>query len=371
MDRASLRVLHVVCAGRWASEEATPAPLLRALRTQRGLDNRIALVADGTPVAAPDDDVIVIDHRGHTLARHLRSIRTLAALHPDVVHVHGRRERVLGTWVALRTRSTPVYSVHEREHGVTGAWLRVLCGRMQRNVVCHSPTQGRRLAARAGLCVSVIEPGADVRALDAQAALPVDLALAGDGFHVAFVGPLTAEARLDMALATAWRLARDLSGRFHLHVFGHGETRAACEAFVHRHGLCARVAFHGHREPLAPWLARMNALLWCADEAVTPARVLEAMVLGVPVVARACGDVARLLGFGTRGTLVYEHAPHAYAAALGSLPAHPELARGRAAAAREHARRHCDLGRVAQRYTMLYHSLNAARHGQSLGVCYL
>lgn len=376
MDQASLRILHIVCASRWAAGNPPQSALIDALHTQPGLDNRIVLLADDAALCSVDNDrVMVIDQREGTLVQRWKTLPALVAQRPDVVHAHGCAEGPLCMWVTLRARSTPLHSMHNRIRSNRGGALHraadILWNCTHVNVVCDSHALAARLIPRARSHVSVIEPGIDVQALDTQAACAAPLDFADDSFQVAFVGPLCDEMRLDMALATTWLLAQDRPGRFRLHVFGQGETRPHCEAFVQRHDLDASVIFHGHTPVLAPWLARMDALLWCGETQASPAGVLEAMMLGVPVVAHATHDMARLLGFGAYGTLVHEHAPHAYADSLVALEAHPGRARERATVTREYARGHYDISRVAQRYATLYHTLHAARRSPAPGVCYI
>ncbi|HEX8392524.1 MAG TPA: glycosyltransferase family 4 protein [Longimicrobium sp.] len=91
---------------------------------------------------------------------------------------------------------------------------------------------------------------------------------------------------------------------------------------------------------------RMPALLAACDAAPVPqrdtasaraqlpAKALEAMAMGVPVVATAVGDLPELLGGGVRGWLVPPDDPAALAAALAAVAARPAEAAGRARAAR-------------------------------------
>lgn len=65
-----------------------------------------------------------------------------------------------------------------------------------------------------------------------------------------------------------------------------------------------------------------------------PAKALEAMAMGVPVVGTSVGDLPEVLGGGERGWLVPPDDPAALAAALQSIAANPAEAARRGAAAR-------------------------------------
>ncbi|MCK9529696.1 MAG: glycosyltransferase [Gammaproteobacteria bacterium] len=363
MDDDVLRVLHVVSAQRWQAEDSALPAFLRALQGQPGIHNEI-LVTGSQEDAAAGRQVFASAVRAATPRR----------TRPHIVHLHGGDAAPLGAGIALRTRSALLLGIEE-ERDLSSGWrgglmrgITALCIRKPTGVVCTSPSLAERTSAHTRAGISVIEPSIDLAALDAQrASVPAPM----DGaFHVALIGPFTEARRLDMALAAAYLLARDQPGRFHFHVIGEGESLARCTAFVQRHGLANAVHFHGHQAPLAPWLARMHALLWCPDRDCAATRVLEAMALGVPVVAHAVGGLPHLLGGGTCGTLVTEHAPYAYACAIAALAADPATRVRRAEAAARRVRSHHEVAGVVKRYAALYRSLDAVRQ-KTLDVCYL
>ncbi len=362
MDDDTLRVLHLVSAQRWQAEESALPVLLRTLQGQPGVHNEVL-------VTGSQEDAATVRHvfaSGVCAATRRRT-------YPHIVHLHGCDAGPLGAFIALRTRSAILLGIeHERDlsPGWRGGLIRgisALCIRKPAGVVCTSPSLAERTSTR----TSVIEPGIDVTAVTAIEAQGAPAPVPTDGvFHVALVGPFTENRRLDMALAAAYLLARDQPGQFHFHVIGQGESLARCTAFVHRHGLADVVHFHGRQAPLAPWLTRMHALLCCADRECAATRVLEAMALGVPVVAHAVGGLPHLLGGGACGTLVTEHAPYAYACAIAALAADPATRVRRAEAAARRVRSHYEVAGVAKRYVALYRSLDAVRQ-KTLDVCYL
>ncbi len=378
MDRASLRVLHLVSAERWRADDASLPALLRTLQARSDVHSDVIVLTGRDDVPQTHEARLTLIPDKRSLPRRLRAVEQCALpTPPHIVHAHGCRESLLGAWIAFRARGAMLRTVEDdsaHPAGWRGGLLRSVdpfCGRAHRNVVCASPRLGAQLARRhRELCVSVIAPGVEVKTLREQACRPVTEPMSGDQFHVALVGPFDPPRRLDMALATAYTLARDHPGRFCFHAFTDEQSLVTYAPFVERHRLTCCIRFHALPSPLAPWLARMNALLWCPDTDTVPSRVIEAMVLGVPVVAHAVGGVPELLGFGTYGTLVNQHWPQAYADALAGIAANPVQAAHRSKAAAEYATRAHDIARVADRYVSLYRSLGASRHG-ALDVCYL
>lgn len=109
----------------------------------------------------------------------------------------------------------------------------------------------------------------------------------------------------------------------------------------------ARTRLGGRFHALGPLPNReMPALLAAVDaapvpqrpgavaEAQLPAKALEAMAMGVPVVGTRVGDIPEILGEGARGWLVPADDAAALAAAFGEIRAAPDEARRRADAAR-------------------------------------
>lgn len=98
---------------------------------------------------------------------------------------------------------------------------------------------------------------------------------------------------------------------------GDGETRAAVEAEVARTGLGDRVRFAGPvSDPLAFWRGCDVAVL-LSDHEGSPNALIEAALLGRPLVATAVGGIPDLVGDG--GLLVGLDDPAATAAALSRL----------------------------------------------------
>ena len=123
-------------------------------------------------------------------------------------------------------------------------------------------------------------------------------------------------------------------------LLGEGEERTALEAQASSLGLHDRVFLPGYQPNPYPLLARAEAFVLSSRHEGLPTVILEAMSLGVPVVAFDCPfGPADILDTGCYGLLVPAEQPDAMADAISNLLASGEL--------REHFRE-LGLGRAMQ-----------------------
>ena len=85
--------------------------------------------------------------------------------------------------------------------------------------------------------------------------------------------------------------------------------------------------------------------------------VLEALALGVPVIAHAAGAIPELLGEGRYGLLVTEQLPTAYAAAVFAFLTDVQNHRRQAAQGHSHALTRYSSERMSQDYASICRTL--------------
>ena len=104
-------------------------------------------------------------------------------------------------------------------------------------------------------------------------------------------------------------------------VFGDGPERKALQSRAQRLGIADRVSFMGHVPDPALQIGRADAFLLSSDYEGVPAVLLEALAVGLPVIATQCSAAMRsLLGDGALGRLVPVGDVQAFAAALADAP---------------------------------------------------
>lgn len=217
--------------------------------------------------------------------------RWLAAERPDLVHAHNVKASAVAAAASGRSRVPVVTTVHGLPHYRLAA--RIL-GRSSDRVVAVSGHVGTQLVS-AGLRadrLDVIE--------NAVAPLPVRnrqrarrrLGLADDVPVVVCIARLARQKRHDL-LIEAWP---HVGGDALLLVVGDGPTRPELEAAVGSAGLSSRVRLLGRRQDVDWLLAAADLAVLATDWEGLPVSLLEAMTVGVPVLASRVGGVEEALG---------------------------------------------------------------------------
>jgi glycosyltransferase involved in cell wall biosynthesis len=137
-------------------------------------------------------------------------------------------------------------------------------------------------------------------------------------------------------------------------VVGDGPDRPSVEAEVRRLGLQDAVTLAGTREDVPALLARADVFALSSRSEGAPLSILEAMAVGLPVVASRVGGVPELVVDGETGLLVPPGDPAAMADALGRLLADAGLRRRLGAAGRARAQRCFDVRRQRQDHLACY-----------------
>jgi glycosyltransferase involved in cell wall biosynthesis len=151
------------------------------------------------------------------------------------------------------------------------------------------------------------------------------------------VGRLSPEKRVCDLIVAAAHL-RDMGCRFELHLFGDGPMRSEIESLLANMDLRGRVRLHGFK-PHAEVMERVAAshlLVHAAELETFGLALIEAMGLGLPVVAARSSGAADVVIDGETGFLVPCRAPRELAEQIARLAAAPALRQrlGRAAKAR-------------------------------------
>ena len=118
-------------------------------------------------------------------------------------------------------------------------------------------------------------------------------------------------------------------------------------------GLAGRYRLLGHRTDVLPLLAASDVFLLASAHEGLPVAVMEAMAMGLPVVATAVGDVPTIVADGVTGRLVPTGRPDLLAAAVLDLARDPELRATMAASTLQRAE-DLDIGRAVRRIEDVY-----------------
>lgn len=144
-----------------------------------------------------------------------------------------------------------------------------------------------------------------------------------------------------------------MPGRFSLYVVGDGPLRSQLEDLARELGLAEMVHFLGFQPHPLPIIATMDAVLFSSKHEGLPMTALEALALGVPVVAPPVGGLIDLLSQSPLGILAASDEPEALAEAiLGAHTIKPKKAPGIPGVPEKYL-----LSTSAQKYRDLYDSL--------------
>lgn len=349
------RVIHVASGREW-----------------RGGQRQVLYLARGL-VARHDIETLVLTGRDTRLAHEcsthgvtLLSVRWHAGLDPRVLT---RLVRQSDRHTILHAHDGHAHALADLAGRLTGA--RVIVTRRIATPIT-APRRYARAAAVIALSAAIAEqasaagvtherihripPAVDLATLEPPPPWPTTVPLPTEGAPlVVAIAALTAEKGIDTLLDAAALLRPDWPALRWL-VLGDGVERSALLQQRHALGLDTVVQLPGH-------LPHPEGALPRATLAVQPSRhegfgsaVLEAMALGVPVVASAVGGLPDALA-GGGGVLIPPNDPATLARTVAELLADPEQRAALATAGRD-AARDFDVERLVQRTLDVYRSLD-------------
>lgn len=373
-----MKVIHIASGDLWAGAEVQLYNLACALQELPDLELEVILLNHGeleSRLRQAGISCQVLDERqlgslqiGWRLLQYLRRAR------PDIVHTHRQKENVLGGMAALLAGVPSLRTVHGGVEATPPKWrldkrayrwLDWLCGRfLQRRLVAVSGDLGQALTARFPAArVSVIENGIEQAAVLQAARRSQPLPGRPGRLRLALVGRLVPVKRADLFLRTAHRLQELRPGGIDFYIVGDGPEAGRCRALIEVLGLEGDVHMLGFRPDATAVLAAMDLLLITSDHEGLPMVLLEAMSLGVPVVASAVGGIPVVLDHGRYGRLVSGQQPQRYVEAVLPLLDDPAGRQALASLARQRVREHYTAARNASAYLDLYGRLCAGGSG--------
>jgi glycosyltransferase involved in cell wall biosynthesis len=135
----------------------------------------------------------------------------------------------------------------------------------------------------------------------------------------------------DFVLALAGLGRADVFGVW----IGDGELRAKTERLAAKHGLAGRMLFTGERRDVDALLPGLDIFAMASRYEGLPCAIVEAMGVGLPVVATAVNAVPDVVVAGETGLVVPPGSPELLGRAIGHLLDHPAEAARLGSAGRE------------------------------------
>jgi glycosyltransferase involved in cell wall biosynthesis len=288
------------------------------------------------------------------LRQALRGLWSLVdAFRPDVITSHSERGDALNALVRIFHPVHPlaVRAMHTDQQWQTrpvigalltqGIFPLVFDAEIAISAAVRATLEGRPLARlrhkSAPLCYEGIDGRLFDRATEPRAAESMPAGLPADRPLIGIVGRL-AEQKGHTYLLQAMPIIREWVAA-HLAVIGTGSLEANLHAEVARLGIGDCVHFLGSRNDVAEIVSHLDLLVSASLWEGLPAAILEAMALGVPVVATDVSGSREVVQTGVTGVLVPPAEPAALAQAVIAMLTDPAGAHRMAQDARQMAAR--------------------------------
>ncbi len=182
---------------------------------------------------------------------------------------------------------------------------------------------------------------------------------ARDGGSAVFVGRLAAEKGLDV-LVRAWTIVLAERPAARLTLVGEGPQRARLAALIAAEGTGRSIALPGAAADATPALRAADVFVLPSREEGMSIALLEAMALGMPVVASAIAGNLKLIVDREHGRTATPDDPAALAGAILDQLRDVEAARAQGWAARGRVAREFSIAAVSRRHVALFERLIAA-----------
>jgi glycosyltransferase involved in cell wall biosynthesis len=293
-------------------------------------------------------------------------IREIRKFKPDVIHTHTAKAGVVGRIASLASgqKSIRVHSFHGHllngYFGAVKTWLVILIEKFLALFTHQLLADGTAVMndlLRVGIGnekkFAVMSPGLKLKSQPSKFDARKELLLDNDLVYCAFIGRVTQIKRPDRFLDVVVEVkARGID--LHFIVAGEGDLLQYCKDRVRTENL--PVTFLGWREDIEVVLAAADLVLLTSDNEGTPLSLIEAGMVGIPVVATNVGSISEIVIDGETGLLT-DLSVSALADAVEALVADAALRKAMGAAGKARAEQYFSLDRMLKDHSDLYRSL--------------
>ncbi len=288
-----------------------------------------------------------------------RLTRAICSEHFDIVHTHVFTANLWGQ-IAAGLCGTPVKLMHEHGYFSLGSLFRrkvtrMLSRRVDRVLVVSEHLRNE-LATRGGILeskITVLRNGVDWQHLDTLAETE---RLRNGKFVVGVVGALEARKAPFTFVDAADRILRKQKG-IEFWWVGDGPLLPAVNNYIKSKNLGGQIRLWGNQKNVGTFLKQMDVFVLPSKTEGVPLSLLEAMGVGLPVVATRVGENDRILNHGKIGLLVKPGDPAELAFRIEMLYQDEALRQTLGAKSRVFARKEYSLETSAEELFALYQEI--------------
>ena len=139
-----------------------------------------------------------------------------------------------------------------------------------------------------------------------------------------------------------------------LSILGDGPLRTELETHINQTNLAASVFLLGHQNNPYEWLQRADIFVLTSLWEGLSVALMEAMAIGLPVIATATGGTPELITHLQNGYLIPPNSPEALADAIEFLIHHPDVAKQMGENARKHISENYTIPRIVDQLERYY-----------------
>lgn len=362
-----IRVLHVTFNMSFGGTEA----VIRELTAQddKGRTEHQVICIDGNVGAIGEQlrergtPVLALKRRPGFDTELIAALRdTIRSRQIDVVHCHQYTPWVYGCLASVATPAKVIFTEHGRFYPDRYRYKAVLVNQvlaiLTRQMVAISAATRGALARYEFLPrrrIKLIYNG--IQALEVDSGLVeklrTELSLESDVFVMGTVARLDPVKNQIMMLEAFARVHR-VHPKTRLIIVGDGPERQKLEARAAKLGVKQAVIFTGFSAKPGLYLALMDLFLLSSDSEGTSMTLLEAMSLGLPVVATEAGGTPEIVDHDVTGMLTPVGDCEAFASAIEAFLRDPEKLKVQGAAGRVKFEKHYSVGSMARQYLECY-----------------
>jgi len=360
-----INLMHIISGDIWGGAEAQAFDLLRMLVENTNWNIRVIVFNSSLlseKLRHHGIETVLIDEKTTPPYTMIKEIRKQIKQHNiNIIHTHGYKENILGNISNLFISKTKSIRTAHGNPEFRTSWkapqkiifkyLDLIIGKLLQQKIIAVSSQLEELLSRS-YKNKVVKIHNSIRPVIKQ---PTPLATK---IVIGIAGRLVRVKRVDIFIDMVNHLSRnEHMPQFEAWIIGDGPLRHELESQAKRLQVDSLVNFTGFINPVIPKLQKLDLLIMCSDHEGLPITLLEALSLGVPIIAHRTGGIPEVLCNGEAGVLISEHTPTSYSKAVIDLVSDPVEMKKLSYKSKKHFNNKFNLDITYRYYVDLYENL--------------